>query len=378
MMKLSLTLLAAVLLPLGSLHVACAAEDGMPPAATESAESPLVALDVLEAYRADTTKPDTLHDFGLKNLELIEQDMQSNPARAGERIAAIKEVLETVDPKATISTQMVLNSLGNQLWRLKIELGARETSQADIEARMVENPDDFEAISLLTMKLRMVFDEELGDDLDKMEQYAKAAQQFSQTQQQRSQDAKAERAYKSLDSRIEKMIATVDRERAFLGMIGKEMYPIVPDAWINGQGPTPEEMKGKVILLDFWALWCGPCIAGFPHMVDLQEKYGSQGLQVVGVTTYYKIDFSGQGIKPEDMTPELEQVTLKKLVADKELNYPTAVLAESEEAYDFYSVTAIPELVLIGRDGKIRLVEVGIGEEGLAKLDETIQKLLAE
>jgi thiol-disulfide isomerase/thioredoxin len=59
------------------------------------------------------------------------------------------------------------------------------------------------------------------------------------------------------------------------------------NAWLNGAPLSTEQLTGNVVLLDFWALWCGPCIAGFATLNGWQKKYGNDGLVVVAVTDYY-------------------------------------------------------------------------------------------
>ena len=67
-------------------------------------------------------------------------------------------------------------------------------------------------------------------------------------------------------------------------MIGKTA-PEIPGviAWKNGSPGTLEELRGKVVLLDFWGYWCGPCVSGMPKMFELHDKYRDQGLVIIGI-----------------------------------------------------------------------------------------------
>jgi len=60
--------------------------------------------------------------------------------------------------------------------------------------------------------------------------------------------------------------------------------PIVVAGWLNGPGPTADELRGKVIVLDAWAYWCGPCRASAPELVKLYERYRDQGVVFLGLT----------------------------------------------------------------------------------------------
>src|SRR5262249_55495959 len=61
-----------------------------------------------------------------------------------------------------------------------------------------------------------------------------------------------------------------------------------PDFALNGKPASLAGLKGKVVLLVFWAVWCGPCIATFPHLRDWSKEYKDKGLEIVGVTPYYE------------------------------------------------------------------------------------------
>ncbi len=57
------------------------------------------------------------------------------------------------------------------------------------------------------------------------------------------------------------------------------------DGWLNGPAPTPEELHGKVLVVDAWAFWCGPCRAAAPELVKLHERYRDRGVMFIGLTS---------------------------------------------------------------------------------------------
>lgn len=138
---------------------------------------------------------------------------------------------------------------------------------------------------------------------------------------------------------------------------GKTPPPIDVADWINSEtwvnadeGLSWKELRGKVVLVDFWATWCGPCVGGIPHLNDLQAKFGKDGFVVLGIT-----DQSVSGIRPFT-----ERVEMKY-----------AVGCGSEMAFAF-GAPAFPHAFLIGRDGKV----FWQGNPGAEEFDDQVQAAL--
>lgn len=125
---------------------------------------------------------------------------------------------------------------------------------------------------------------------------------------------------------------------------------------LDGKTMRLSDFRGKAVLLNFWATWCGPCKVEMPWFVDLQNQYGSQGLQIVGVAM-------------DDASKE----DIGKFAKDMGVNYP--ILIGKESVGDQYGgVPALPETFLIGRDGK--LVDKIIGLRGKGEIEDAIKKAL--
>ncbi len=102
----------------------------------------------------------------------------------------------------------------------------------------------------------------------------------------------------------------------------------------NSTAPGPVTLaglRGKVVLIDFWATWCGPCVAAIPHVSELYEKYKDKGLVVIGHT-----DGSSQN--------------LEQFIKDKPIHY---IVSVGENIGDVYGVTGIPHVYIIDPDGKV-------------------------
>lgn len=109
------------------------------------------------------------------------------------------------------------------------------------------------------------------------------------------------------------------------------------------------DLKGKVVVLDFWAVWCGPCKVAMPHVEELHKKYKDKGVLVYGVNTW-----------------ESEENDPAKFMSDK--GYTYGLLMKGDEVATAYRVSGIPTFYIIGHDGKVAFTKVGAGDyEGIEK-----------
>jgi thiol-disulfide isomerase/thioredoxin len=135
-------------------------------------------------------------------------------------------------------------------------------------------------------------------------------------------------------------------------LVGQPMPPF-DLVGFDGKPFRSADVKQKAVLLDFWAVWCGPCIASMPKVQALYDKYRNKGLEVYGVMT-----------EKGDEEPA-------KLWAKKQ-SYSFPMLLGNEQLKEAYRVNAIPLYVLVDKEGKIAFVSEGFSSE----LEAAIQKVL--
>jgi thiol-disulfide isomerase/thioredoxin len=115
---------------------------------------------------------------------------------------------------------------------------------------------------------------------------------------------------------------------------------------VNNKDVNLASYKGKVILLDFWATWCGPCKIEIPWFIEFQKKYGKDGLQVVGVSIDDTLD------------------KLKPFVDQYKMNYTVLQGLDHDDVQDaFGPMFGVPVTLVISRTGKVCLKHVGLGSK---------------
>jgi thiol-disulfide isomerase/thioredoxin len=150
----------------------------------------------------------------------------------------------------------------------------------------------------------------------------------------------------------------------------KVNYPPAPSAIMqadikNLDGTTfkLQDKKGKVVLVNLWATWCGPCINEMPHLNEMQEKYKDKGFEVIGLDS--------DNESKED---------IEAFAAKQKLNYPLG-WADGALMTEFVKLTrlnGIPQSILINREGQLTGVFTGGGKNTIAKMKETVEKIVNE
>ncbi len=142
--------------------------------------------------------------------------------------------------------------------------------------------------------------------------------------------------------------------------VGDEAADFTAPAW-GGGDVTLSKLKGKVVLIDFWASWCGPCKASLPHVQNVYEKLKGKGLNVIALASFdKKAEYEAYLTENKQFTLPFAHDPLEKGAG----NIPTK-----------YGVSIIPALVVVDREGKIAAQIVGYGGEKDRRLEDALAKL---
>lgn len=196
-----------------------------------------------------------------------------------------------------------------------------------------------------------------------------------------SADFLQDRDKQILSTNIARTRSQIEPALTRMNLVGQPAPEFDSEAWVNGEATTLRDLRGKVVLIDFWAVWCGPCIATFPHLREWNEDYGDKGLVIVGVTSKYDYSWdedAERAVRGEEHSMDEELAMLEKFLEHHELEHRSMVTPEGTSMSKEYGVSGIPQAVLIDKQGTVRLIKVGSGQANADALHEMIEQLLDE
>jgi thiol-disulfide isomerase/thioredoxin len=336
---------------------------------TKEAQNAPAAGDDADALKVPNGKPAELITFierldkmrpqGKNRTELMASftSMQNAIIEAAGKVLAA----DATDDQAAVAIRAKLQSL-DVLGRLGDDSAPAKTEKFLASLADDRRPKVRQIVKLFTLQdkvgdlrradaaTRKKFLKELDGYFDKLDIEAVHVQLIMATSQilSRSGDPKlaeqfhkryGERMIKSKDKQIvqqgNRLVATARR----LGLVGKEMK--VFGRTLEGKDFQWADYRGKVVLIDFWATWCGPCIQELPNVVRNYQAYNKRGFDVVGVSL------------------DRSRLPLERFVKEREIPWTTLFTDDprdknsAQALASYYAISGIPTAILVGRDGKV-------------------------
>ncbi len=140
---------------------------------------------------------------------------------------------------------------------------------------------------------------------------------------------------------------------------GPDLAPDFALKTLSSQEIRLSDLRGRVVLLDFWATWCAPCREAIPHLISLQKNYQAEGLEVLGMNL-------DKG--------DVEMV--RRFVNAMDIPYP--IVLTPEETSRAFGVTALPTTILVDKQGRIRQKFLGFTSEISKRITSTVIELTRE
>ncbi len=285
---------------------------------------------------------------------------EKNHARAAAHADEAYRAAKTIFPKAASRVRAVNDVLDAgmksfEIYRDAGEAEKAENALADLQATgaLLESTP----VYYLAVNERVKYLTEAGRKPEAMRFY-------QETLAKAIVDFKA----KSLQTEITNRLKSREKHYRLLGTPAPELATV--DRWFPGEAKKLADLRGRVVLLDFWATWCGPCYAAFPVLSDWHRRYEKDGLVILGVTRYYGVNETSSNV-----TETQEIAFLERFKEKHRLPYDFVVGRDVSNQL-LYDAMSLPTAVVIDRRGVIRYIEAGSGKE--PEILKTIEKLLAE
>lgn len=263
-------------------------------------------------------------------------------------------------------------------------IDADRTTLAELHARLREAPDRAESMLLYEVAIQVKIPRMIETDPRSAEQIITEEREFLEEFAALTVDVQILDIINGVKQKTlphyEEKLQEAKELNALLGQPAPPLNNV--STWVNlPPGANPPDPTNKVVLLDFWSVGCGPCVAAFPKLNDWRQRYSEQDLVMLGVTRFYNYEWNPDTAAPVkndgSVSPAKELAMLQRFLEKHRADFPVAI-EQADELSGAFRVRALPQVVLLDRNGVIRLIRNGNSTDDAKVVQERIEQLILE
>lgn len=343
--------------------------------------APAGTSELAQQWLADPDDVGKLRAYLGAGLKQVFAALSEDPDAADQALAEIKTVLEQGRPQRAEARRELQFANGSLSMYAK-QIALARVPLKELADQLAAQPNDGEMFHKYFGRLSGEVYRLGRSDPEKAAEALAASREFLNRQRERMTTDRAKRHLDHWDKGLERLTSVVETHRYLAALVGRPAAPLDVDAWVNGDPLTDEDLRGKVVLLDFWAVWCSPCISALPHIQAWQERYGDKGLVIIGLTRYYNFAWDEGAGRPHRSHGPVSHATelhmLQKFADQHQLTHHIAVQKREAAMSKYYGVAQIPHVVVIDQEGHVRMVRGGSSARNSREIADLLEQLFGD